>query len=92
MEMCDWEKPPNASSLRELEQLRVLTMYEFDLPLCSQELLRALHACGNRTDNAYAYLTASRRQPHSITIPGSAPAATVDSSMEHLKEETRSGT
>ncbi|CAI5745062.1 unnamed protein product [Peronospora destructor] len=71
--MCDsWEKSQDASGLRELEQLRVLAMYEFDPPLSSQELLKALRAFGNRTEDAYQYLKTSRRHPRSVAIPTSA--------------------
>ncbi|CAI5704600.1 unnamed protein product [Peronospora farinosa] len=71
--MCDsWEKSQDASGIRELEQLRVLAMYEFDPPLSNQELWTALRTFGNRTEDAYQYLKTSRRHEDSVTIPTSA--------------------
>ncbi|KAG6597924.1 DENN domain-containing protein 5A [Phytophthora cinnamomi] len=77
-----WEKP--RPSLRELEQLRVLAMYEFDPPLTSQELRGALLACDNRTHDAYEFLKASLRLQR---IPASAPASM--SSPEREREKRR---
>ncbi|GMF24599.1 unnamed protein product [Phytophthora fragariaefolia] len=59
--------------LRELEQLRVLVMYEFDPPLSTQELVAALRACNNCTKDASEYLRASRRHQRAVSIPASAP-------------------
>ncbi|GMF09681.1 unnamed protein product [Phytophthora lilii] len=70
-----WLKPRDTPSLRELEQLRVLAMYEFEPPLTSQELAGALRACGNSVEDAHEYLKASRRHRRSAAIPASAPAA-----------------
>ncbi|CAH0475825.1 unnamed protein product [Peronospora belbahrii] len=89
--MCDsWEKPHDASSLRELEQLRVLSMYEFDPPLSSQELLRALRTCGNRTEDAYQYLKVCHRHQHSIAMPTSTSIATASNSMGKHERAKRS--
>ncbi|RLN57683.1 hypothetical protein BBJ29_000410 [Phytophthora kernoviae] len=82
-----WQKPRETSNLREVEQLRVLVMYEFDPPLSSQELASALRACGNRTQDAYNYLKANRRHLNSaVSIPSSAPAMVYRSpEREHEK-------
>ncbi|KAG6974358.1 hypothetical protein JG687_00000382 [Phytophthora cactorum] len=84
-----WGKPRDTPSLRELEQLRVLAMYEFEPPLSSQELVGALRACSNRSEHAYQYLKASRRHQRSIVIPASAPAATINTSMATPEREKR---
>ncbi|KAG7400061.1 hypothetical protein PHYBOEH_007129 [Phytophthora boehmeriae] len=70
-----WKKPLKIPSLRELEQLRVLAMYEFDPPVSSQELSGALQACGNRTQDAYNYLKTNRHDLSRIApvVPASAP-------------------
>ncbi|KAI9916104.1 hypothetical protein PsorP6_008191 [Peronosclerospora sorghi] len=57
MEIC---RDPS-SSLPELEQLRVLAMYEFDPPLSNNELIGALDACDQHTEAAYQYLKVTRR-------------------------------
>ncbi|KAI9989646.1 hypothetical protein PInf_019931 [Phytophthora infestans] len=84
-----WGKPRETPSLRELKQLRVLAMYEFEPPLNSQELAGALRACSNRPDHAYQYLKASRRHQRSIAIPASAPAATTNVKMSSPEREKR---
>ncbi|KAE9355590.1 hypothetical protein PF008_g3997 [Phytophthora fragariae] len=84
-----WGKP-RPPSLRELEQLRVLAMYEFDPPLSSQELVAALGACDNRTEDAYQFIKASRRHRRAaISIPASAPTPATSSMRTPEREKRR---
>jgi hypothetical protein len=89
-----WEQPRFTPSLRELEQLRVLAMSEFDPPLSSQELVGALRACNNRTDDALRFLKGSRRHRHQQQrsvemIPSSAPAASTMTGTPEREHEKR---
>ncbi|KAH7474555.1 uncharacterized protein KRP23_8683 [Phytophthora ramorum] len=84
-----WGKPRDTPSLRELEQLRVLAMYEFEPPLSSQELVAALRACDNRTEDAYEYIKASRRHQCSIATPASASAPAATSMATPDREKRR---
>ncbi|RLN95290.1 hypothetical protein BBJ28_00012253 [Nothophytophthora sp. Chile5] len=92
-----WGNPRNVGSstnLRELDQLRVLAMYEFNPPLDTQELQAALRACDNQTRDAYHWLKANRhrhRQSSSSTVdvPASAPAAMESGGTPEREREKR---